>query len=66
MALFDGKKVSQKLNDDKEIENAKNREMLFEWLFIYHFIKDQIIISKKKYCQNYKKSNHIKPQNEFP
>jgi hypothetical protein len=29
MALFDGKKVSQKLADDKEIADNKNRAMLF-------------------------------------
>ena len=30
MGLFDGKKLTQRLNDDKEIENEKNRAMLFE------------------------------------
>lgn len=30
MGLFDGKKLTQRLNDDKEIENTKNRAMLFE------------------------------------
>lgn len=30
MGFFDGKKLTQRLNDDKEIENTKNRAMLFE------------------------------------
>lgn len=29
MGLFDGKKVTQRLADDKEIADAKNRALLF-------------------------------------
>ena len=30
MGLFDGKKITQRLADDKEIADDKNRAMLFE------------------------------------